>query len=60
VSLEEHESDLMPDADEDPVGVDVVPDEELTGIEVYQASVAFVRLQLKRNGDSWVGGASRW
>jgi hypothetical protein len=34
-----HEADLMPDADEDPADIEVDPNEEVTGIELYQASV---------------------
>jgi hypothetical protein len=39
-ALEEHEIDLMPDADEDLIGHDEFLDEKITGIEEYQASGA--------------------
>jgi hypothetical protein len=35
-----HEIDLMPDADEDLFDLEVDPNEEITGIELYQASIA--------------------
>jgi hypothetical protein len=38
--LEKHESDLMPDVDEDPEEREDGPTLEVTGIELYQASVA--------------------
>jgi hypothetical protein len=38
--LEKHESDLMPDVDEDPEEKEEDPTFEVTGIELYQASVA--------------------
>jgi hypothetical protein len=38
--LEEHEADLIPDANEDPVNAETLTtDEDITGIEAYQASV---------------------
>jgi hypothetical protein len=30
----------MPDEDEKPIGLEQVPDEDITGIDSYQASVA--------------------
>jgi hypothetical protein len=38
--IAKHESDLMPDADEDPESQEDDPAIEVTGIELYQASVA--------------------
>jgi hypothetical protein len=38
--IEEHEVDFMPGADEDPVDIELDPNEEVTGIELYPASLA--------------------
>jgi hypothetical protein len=46
-SLEEHEVDLMPDADENSIGADEFLDEEITGIEAYQASVAVREVEIE-------------
>jgi hypothetical protein len=45
--MEEHEIDLMPDEDEDPIGMDLAGDEEITGIEAYQASVAIRQVAIE-------------
>jgi hypothetical protein len=44
--LGEHVIDLIPDADEDSIHVELAPEEDITGIEEYQASVAVRELAI--------------